>query len=203
MFCKYCGSVINDGARFCSACGKEINGEYQQPDNCLYELESSESRTYSLRIYRDRVLIDGNYSYLINKEYISTSGEDVGMLSQYLGTDIIKKGSYKKTVIYVFAGLFLELFNTFLGYLNDAVNRVNNVLKYLDRQIQTPPVFNIILNILIVICILLAINGLSSIKKMIVISFKDKRFCIPAKSVTQTEYSTILNMLHSLAKEQR
>lgn len=167
----------------------------------LFSLPYTDKRKYSLNVYQDRVTIEGKYWYLVNKEFKKAKAPDMGMLTDYYGTDKIKKGSYKSTAGFVFAGCILMGVDSIIAFVNSIIDDANFFLGLIGISVESPPVFNIILAILSFACLGIGIAGLLKYRNMIVITFRDRRFCIPKKSVTKQEYNYLVMRLHQLAEE--
>ena len=78
-----------------------------------------------------------------------------------------------------------------LGYLTEGVDKINSYLQWMGHSISLPDWMNTTMNVLAVICLLLGLVLFFSKKKVIEISFTDKRICVPQKSMTVNEYQTL------------
>ena len=93
----------------------------------------------------------------------------------------------------------LELTKFVLDKLTDLVDKINDYLKWIDRSISLPEWMGYTVNVLAILRLLLGVVLFFSKKKVIEISFTDKRICVPQKSMSQNEY----NMLYQTIKSAR
>ena len=82
-----------------------------------------------------------------------------------------------------------------LGYLTEGVDKINSYLQWMGHSISLPDWMNTTMNVLAVICLLLGLVLFFSKKKVIEISFTDKRICVPQKSMSSAEYQTLYQTL--------
>lgn len=99
--------------------------------------------------------------------------------------------------MFVIAGTILEVVKMIIDKLTEWMDKANNYLQWIDKAISLPEWMNYTLNTLAVICILLAIALFFSKKKVIEISFTDKRICVPQKSMTKSEYNMLYQSIMS------
>lgn len=172
MFCQHCGKEIDEHVAFCSYCGASTGTSVSptSPDssNLLYHLPLSKRRECDIRVYEDRVAFRGKFWYLVDKEFIkSKSDQEMAKVSNFLG----------------------------LGYLTEGVDKINSYLQWMGHSISLPDWMNTTMNVLAVICLLLGLVLFFSKKKVIEISFTDKRICVPQKSMSSAEYQTLYQTL--------
>ncbi len=99
------------------------------------------------------------------------------------------KCSLKKCLMLVIAGSILVAVNMIIDKHTEWVDKANDYLKWIDKSITMPEWMNHIMNALAVICVLSAVALFFSKKKVIEISFTDKRICVPQTSLTRSEYN--------------
>ena len=165
----------------------------QNPNNVpLYHLPITEKRKYDITVCQDRIVFTGNFFYLKDKDfYKNTQQTDTGILRNYLGMGYLSQRSYRKTLLFLIGGTILELAKLALDKLTDLVDKANDYLQWFDRSISLPEWMNNTVNALAILCILLAVVLFFSKKKVIEISFTDKRICVPQKSMSPKEYHTL------------
>ncbi len=196
MFCRQCGKKIDGHAAFCSYCGagtgEHVSPVSQSTGNILYHLPVSEKRECDICVYEDRVTFQGKFWYLADKEFIRPRGnQEVARVQDFLGLGYLTKRSYKKCVTFVFSGFLLQIVKLVIDKLTEGVDKINNYLQWVGHSISLPDWMNMTMNVLAVICLLLGLVLFFSKKKVIEISFTDKRICVPQKSMTVNEYQTL------------
>ncbi|MCM1025054.1 MAG: hypothetical protein NC432_01375 [Roseburia sp.] len=97
----------------------------------------------------------------------------------------------------------MEILKAIVDTVSGWIDKANNYLQWIDREISLPDGVNIAMNTLAVICLLLAVMYLFSKKKVIEISFVDKRICVPEKSMSQQEYSMLYHNIVNAKKVQQ
>lgn len=163
----------------------------------LYHLGITKKRKCDITIWQDRIVFSGEFFYLRNKEFYKSKGQaDTAFLRNFLGMGYLSQRSYRKTLLFLIIGTILELAKIVLDKLTDFANKANDYLEWFDRSISLPEWLNSTVNILAILCILFGVILFFSKKKMIEISFTDKRICVPQRCMSQVEY----NMLYQAIK---
>jgi hypothetical protein len=94
----------------------------------------------------------------------------------------------------------LELVKAIIDKLSDWVDNANNYLQWIDKSISLPDWMSNTMNLIAVICIVLAVIYFFSKKKVIEISFTDKRICVPQNSMTTNEYHMLYQSIMNAKK---
>ncbi len=199
MYCTACGGYIDEGALYCPKCGAFLGKEEPKAaEQVLFRLTGTENRNYEIAVSESSFTIDGDFMYLRDRDiYAAKTKWDTARLKDFMGMGYLSKRSYRKTLIFVFGGSALELLKQIIDKISDWADKANDYLQYVDKSVSTPDWMSYVLNIAAGICILFGVVLFFSKKKVIEISFLDKRFCVPQNSMTMQEY----NMLYSSIKE--
>lgn len=190
MYCNKCGNTLNDEMIFCPQCGAQVNQQNKFVANTIiYKLPENDKRLYSISVNDECLTIAGNYWYLKEKEFIKCKNKlDTASINKFIGMGYLTKRSYRKCLLFVLCGSALEIMKVVIDKVNEWIDEINKYLELVDKSISLPGWVNISINILAVICVLLALSLFFSKKKMIEISFTDKRICIPKKSMSEKEF---------------
>ena len=204
MQCYRCGKTLSDETVFCPQCGMPVNGANSNTSNqVLYKLTEDNERSYSITVNRENVLFTGDFWYLKDKEFIKCkSRQETASIKNFLGMGYLAKRSFKKCLLFVIAGSLLEVVKAMIDKLTEWIDKANDYLQWINRSISLPEWMNITMNVLAVICLLLAVLLFFSKKKVIEISFTDKRICVPQKSMSQSEYHMLYQSIQT-AKNNR
>ena len=202
MQCSNCGKILKNEEVFCPQCGVFANQiDTEKVNSCLFQIVPNDSRSYSIMVNKDCVLFDGNFWYLKNKEFVKCSNKkETAQTKNFLGMGYISKRSYKKSLWFVVMGSMLEIVKVIIDKLTEWIDRANMILLWSDKTICLPDWITATMDILTIICVLLAIALLFSKKKVIEISFVDKRICVPKKSMTQSEYNMLYQSILNAKK---
>lgn len=202
MQCRTCGKVLNDDAAFCPGCGTPVAGAITGGENSLlYKLAENNNRKYCITVNRKDIQFVGDFWYLKEKEFIKCSAKkEMALLQNFLGMGYLAKRSFKKTLLFVFAGSVLEIVKLVIDKLTELIDKANTYLQWIDKSISLPEWMNTTMNIMAIICILIGVALFFSKKKVIEISFTDKRICVPEKSMTRQEYNTLYQSIVSAKK---
>jgi len=191
-YCTSCGKELTDDMRFCSSCGKAVSSEKPAVESNtgeIYHLPITENRKCDIKVFSDKVIFDGSFWFLKDKDfYRNKTNTEIANPKEFIGMGYLKKRSYRKSIIFVFAGTILEGIKFVIDKLNDLVGKANDYLKWVDTSIELPVWIEYIMNGTTIICLLLAIMYFFSKKKVVEISFINKRICIPEKSLTSQEF---------------
>lgn len=185
-YCRKCGAQITDKMKFCSACGEQIEIIHINP---IYHLQITEKRKCDIKVFSDKVVFDGSFWLLKDKDfYRNKSKTEIVNPKDFIGMGYLKKRSYRKVLILVFAGTVFEGVKFVVDKLNDIVGKLNDYLEWFNTSVKLPIWIEYIMNGATIVCFLLAIIYFFSKKKVIEISFTNKRICIPEKSLTSHEF---------------
>lgn len=197
MYCSHCGEKLESQPAFCPKCGAAQTISSQKKDSApLYYLAITDKRKCDIAVWQDRIVFSGRFYYLINKEFCRNRKQtEIAFLCNYLGMGYLNQRSYRKTLMFLLGGTVLELAKFALDKLTDFVDKANDYLKWIDRSIGLPEWMGNTVNALAILCLLLAVILFFSKKKVIEISFTDKRICVPQNSMTQSEYSMLFQAI--------
>lgn len=161
-------------------------------DNGIFHLPLNDKRKCEITVYADRVFFSGEFWYLRDKEfYRSRAKQDCGLIKNFLGMGYLAKRSYRKTILFVLAGVILELVKVAVDKVTEWLDAANGYLGWLDKSLALPGWVGIVMNVLVGLCLAAGIVLFFSKKKVIEISFTDRRICVPQKSMTQREYQML------------
>ena len=200
-YCTTCGKELTDDMRFCSGCGKSVSSEPHDVENsigAIYHLPITEKRKCDIKVFSDKVVFDGSFWFLKDKDfYHNKTRTEIANPKDFIGIGYLKKRSYRKGIIFVFAGTILEGIKFVIDKLNSLVGKANKYLDWLDMSIELPVWLEYVMNGATIVCLFLAIRYFFSKKKVIEVSFINKRICIPEKSLTSQEF---VNLRESILK---
>lgn len=158
----------------------------------LYRLAPNRQRSYSILVNGEEVMFSGDFWYLKNKEFVKCRNrQEMAQTRNFLGMGYLAKRSFKKCILFLLAGSALEIVKMIIDKLTEWVDKANDYLQWFGQSISLPEWMNQTMNGIAAICVLLAILLFFSKKKVIEISFTDKRICVPQKSMTQSEYNQL------------
>ena len=199
MQCSSCGKMLDEGVTFCPQCGKLINCMSNDIGNqLLYRLAPNNERSYSITVNRDKVLFDGDFWYLQDKEFVKCRDKkDIALIQRFLGMGYITKRSPKKCIMFVLVGTVLEVVKMIFDKIAEWVDKANEYLQWFEQTISLPNWMSYTINIIAFICILSAIALFLSKKKVIEISFVDKRICVPHNSMSTNEYNMLYQSIQN------
>ncbi|MCM1188467.1 MAG: zinc ribbon domain-containing protein [bacterium] len=199
MQCSKCGKTVAARAAFCPQCGMAIDETGLSSGNqLLYQLTENAGRHYTITVNRETLLLTGDFWYLRDKEFVKSHGSsDSAQIKNFIGMGYLAKRSFKKCLLFVIAGSALEVVKTVIDKLTEWVDKANDYLKWIDQSVSLPGWMNGTMNVLAILCILLGIALFFSKKKVIEISFTDKRICVPQKSMSDSEYRSLYQAIMS------
>lgn len=203
MYCSGCGVLQKAGAVFCGNCGARLTGEARNREKePLYYLPVTDKRKCAIAVYRDRVVFSGKFLYLRDKEFYGNKGKtDSALPGNFLGMGYLRQFSYRKMLLFVVGGTALELLKLALEKLAELADKINDYLKWIGQEVSVPEWMDNSLNVMAVVCILLGLLLLFSKKKVVEISFTDKRICVPEKSLSAGEYATLYRRIKETKAE--
>lgn len=202
MNCNKCGKFIKEDASFCPQCGTPIRETNKEAsDLFVYSLVQNANRTYSITVNRENLLIEGDFWYLNDKEFCRCKEKQgKALVKNFIGMGYLAKRSFKKCLTFVAAGSLLEVFKLAVDKLTEWADKANQYLQWVDKSIVLPEWIDYTMNGLAVICIIFGISLFISKKKVIEISFTDKRICVPQNSMSKTEYHMLYESITSAKK---
>ena len=202
MICNKCNHIVNDDSNFCPNCGNIINELTENLIHApIYTLSPNNQRAYCITVNREKFHIEGTFWHLQDKEFVKSKiQKDDATLKNFIGMGYLSKRSYKKCITFILAGSVLELVKTIVDKLTEWIDNANTYLQWIDRSISLPEWVSYLMNTIAGICVLLAIIFFFSKKKMIEISFLDKRICVPEKSLSQSEYNLLYQSIANASK---
>ena len=203
MFCNNCGKQITENTSYCPYCGiPAIGANNEQENKLFYHLPITNKRKYDIKVYTQQIVFSGDFWYLKDKEfYRSSNNSDSANIQNFIGMGYLSKRSYRKTLIFVLGGTILEVVKMIVDKLSDLVNKINNYLQWIGHEICLPEWMNNTVNAIAIICLILAVIAFFSKKKVIEISFTDKRICVPQKSMSNSEYTRLYQIIQTLKKQ--
>lgn len=204
MYCSQCGAKVELSSAFCSNCGasqmrvKQVQSNANTP---LYHLPVTDKRECDIAVLQDKVVFSGKFYYLKDKEfYKSKKQTETACLRNYLGMGYLNQRSYRKTLWFIVGGTVMELAKLVLDKITELVDKANDYLKWVDRSITLPGWMDNTVNALAIICLILGIVLFFSKKKVIEISFTDKRICVPQRSMSKSEYNMLYQSIQNAKK---
>lgn len=213
MYCTNCGKQIENEKNFCPYCGHILsektrsslkdnpinhNGELGR-DQAIYHLPVTTNRFCDIQVFPDHVTFSGKYWYLRDKDFYKNRVNTESLfIKDFLGMGYLTKRSYRRTVIFVFGGLLLEIVKSIVDKLSEWVDKANSYLKWVNHTISLPEWVNMSVNVMAFLCLILGVALFFSKKKVIEISFTNKRICIPQKSLSVDEFQKLRNIIKSL-----
>ncbi len=112
----------------------------------------------------------------------------------------LAKHSPKKCMAFILGGTTLEIIKTIIDKLNSILDKINNYLQWIDMSIELPEWMTYTMNTIAFVCIVLGIVFFFSKKKVVEISFMDKRICIPQRSITKNEFNMLYQSINNAKK---
>lgn len=206
IYCSHCGKALTEQeVSYCPFCGKPVsaapnlNSENMPKDRVHFYLSPNEKRFYSVKVFSDNILFEGKFWYLRNKEfYRCRTGKETAFIKNYIGMGYLAKRSYKKCIAFILGGTILEFMKTIFDKLSEWADKANEYLKWIDKSIELPEWMTYSMNAMAGLCIILGVIFLFSKKKVVEISFLDKRICVPQSSMSQMEYNKLHQQIMAL-----
>lgn len=176
---------------------------YNNKEKLCYYLPAGDNRFYSITIYEETIVFEGEFWYLRNKEFYKNQEKtDVAYINNFIGMGYLEKRSYKKCVAFVLSGLVLTAINTITVKLSKWADDANFFLRWIGKTVALPEWMAMGLNLAMIICLLLGILFFFSKKKVVEISFTDKRICVPQKSISDLEFAKLYQTIRQLTDKQ-
>ena len=173
---------------------------YYNKEKPSYYLPTGTNRLYSITIYEETIVFEGEFWYLRNKEFYTNKGKtDATYIKNFIGMGYLEKRSYKKCVAFVLSGLVLTAINTITVKLSKWADEANFFLQWIGKTVALPEWMAMGLKLAMIICLLLGILFFFSKKKVVEISFTDKRICLPQKSLSDVEFAKLYQTIRRLA----
>ena len=177
-------------------CGKkneELANEIEK--KCIFHLNKTEVRKYDIKVYHDKLVIEGEFWNLKDKEfYKNNSQKDVGYIKDFIGIGYLKKKSYRQGIIFVISAFILEMINLIL----DKVGDIQMVMSLVGDSFELPRWIDYGVNIMLIGCFLLAIRYFFSQKDVVEISFLNKRICVPKNSLSNYDFLNLREIISGI-----
>lgn len=202
MKCKSCGKILAEDILFCPQCGVPISTVSIEVENqLLYKLTENSHRKYCITVNRRDIYFAGKFWYLKNKEFVRCKNKKENALIQnFVGMGYLEKRSFRNCILFVITGSLLEVVKLIINKISEWIDKANNYLQWIDKTISMPEWMNYTLDTLTVICVLIGIVLFFSKKKVIEISFTDKRICVPQRSMSKSEYNMLYQSIQNAKK---
>lgn len=202
MQCSRCRKIFVDDAMFCPNCGMAVNIESSNVQNrVLYKLTENDKRSYTITVNSEKISFSGKFWYLKDKEFVRCrEKQETALVQNFMGMGYLAKRSFKKCLLFILAGSVLEVVKVIVDKVTEWIDKANDYLKWIDKSISMPEWVDTTMNVMAIICILLAVVLFFSKKKVIEISFTDKRICVPQKSMSKSEYNMLYQSIQNARK---
>jgi len=202
MKCKSCGKILAEDIIFCPQCGTSVsNLSVNMENQLLYKLTENSDRKYSITVNRKDICFAGKFWCLRDKEFVKCKNKQENALIQnFVGMGYLEKRSFKKCLLFVMTGSLLEVVKLIIDKIAEWIDKANNYLQWIDKTISMPEWMTYTLNTMTVICILIGVALFFSKKKVIEISFTDKRICVPQRSMSKSEYNMLYQSIQNAKK---
>lgn len=130
----------------------------------------------SIHITDKEFCIEGDYYYLVNKEFRKVKKEkDSCTLREFMGVGVLHKRSPRKLFQFIVIAVVLEFVDMLAGKISD-------YLFFIDTDWTS-----YIVNAVAILCIVQGIRSFFSKKKVYEISFLSKRFCVDEKDFKEQD----------------
>ncbi|HHT87463.1 MAG TPA: hypothetical protein GX002_00395 [Clostridiales bacterium] len=154
----------------------------------LLHIKSLEKQSDThIRVTEDSFYIEGNYYYLVNKEFRKVKGAKDGCpIKEYMGFGTLRKRSPKKLLQFFFLAIVLEFVDMVAGKIGDYLFFMNTDLT------------SYIVNTAAILCLLQGVRLFFSKKKVYEISFLSKRFCVDEKDFNEQDINKMNEVMIKL-----
>ena len=141
----------------------------------LLQIDSlpNKKKSCSIQITEEQFLIQGDFYYLVNKEF-------------HLGLSAMRKRSPKKTLRFLILAVILEFFDTLAGKIED-------IFFFADTDWTS-----YFVNTAVILCVVMGFVAFFSKKKVIEISFLSKRFCVDEDLFSEEDINKMNHILLKL-----
>lgn len=127
----------------------------------------SDKKSCDIRIVDDEFIIEGDFYYLINKEFHKVqNGKDSCPIKEYLGLGSLRKRSPKQLITFI-------VFATVLEFVNMIAGKIGDYLFFMDTGWTS-----YFVNAAAILCVVQGLRLFFSKKKVVEISFLTRRFCV-------------------------
>lgn len=141
----------------------------------------------------------GQFLYLKEKEFYQNHGQsDTAFLSNFLGIGYLNQRSYRKTIAFIVSGMIMQGVKLTVDKLSELADQANSFLQWIGHAVELPSWLNYTVNLLAAVCLIMGVALFFSKKKVVEISFTDKRICIPQKSLSNAEYAGLYQAVKAL-----
>lgn len=170
---------------------------------CLYyHLPATENRKCDIKVMGDRIDFSGQFLYLKDKEFYPNRGQsDTALVCNFLGMGYLSQRSYRKTLLFLVSGVTLEAAKLVLDKASELADKANDALQWFDWELVLPGWMNITVNLLALICLIFGAILFFSKKRVLEISFTDKRICIPRNAISDSEYAKLYQTIKTLRQK--
>lgn len=209
LHCSHCGKALNNKeGSYCTFCGMAIapvehilNGNILA-DKVYFHMPANDKRACDIKVFSDKIVFEGRFWYLKNKEfYRCRTYKETALIKNFIGMGYLAKRSYRKCMAFILGGTALQIIKTIIDKLSDMVDKINEYLQWIDKTIELPEWLTYSMNMAAFLCVVLGIMFLFSKKKMVEISFIDKRICLPQKSINLQEFYLLQQNIVKLKQE--
>lgn len=164
----------------------------------LYRLPANAHRPCDIQVFSDRVSFSGRFWYLRDKDFYSNRGRsEAALIRDFQGMGYLEKRSYRRTLLFVFGASLLAAVKAVVDKLGEWLDEANGYLQWFHQSLSLPDWVDTGVNVLVILCVILAIALFFSKKKVIEISFTGKRICIPQKSLSTAEFQNLYQIIRS------
>lgn len=141
----------------------------------------------SMHITDDNFIIQGDFYYLVNKEFHEIKGgKDTCPIKEYIGLGIMRKRSPKQLFTFIIFAVILEFTYTI-------ADKISQYLFFVNTEWTS-----YVVNAIAVLCIIQGLRLFFSKKKVIEISFLTKRFCVDEKLFNNEDINKLNQILLKL-----
>lgn len=152
----------------------------------ILRIDSLSGQT-TIHIMENAFCIEGNYLYLVNKEFQKVkNAKDSCPLKEFMGVGILSKRSPRKLFQFVLIAAALEFVNMLAGKIGD-------ILFFMDTDWTA-----YVVNFAAVLCILQGLRLFFSKRKVYEISFLKKRFCVDEKDFNKQDIDKMNEVIRRL-----
>ena len=147
----------------------------------------SDKKSCDIRIADDEFIIEGDFYYLINKEFHEVkNSKDSCPIKEYLGLGSLRKRSPKQLMTFIVLAVVLEFINMIAGKIGDYLFFMNTDWT------------SYFVNAAAILCIVQGIRLFFSKKNVVEISFLTKRFCVDEKIFKDEDINRLNQILLKL-----
>lgn len=147
----------------------------------------SDKKSCDIRIVDDDFMIEGDFYYLINKEFHEArNSRDSCPIKEYLGLGSLRKRSPKQLMTFIVLAVVLEFINMIAGKIGD-------YLFFMDTDWTS-----YFVNAAAILCVVQGLRLFFSKKKVVEISFLTRRFCVDEKLFKEEDINRLNQIMLKL-----